>query len=60
MRVMNSDVMEHASRSSFMQVQQMVEILKREQQRLKKTGQFSYVMAVELFHIFGAGGGVHA
>ena len=31
--------------------------LKRKQQRLKKTGQFSYVMAVELVHIFGKGAG---
>ncbi len=27
-------------------------LLKRKQQKLKKTGQFSYVMAVELVHIF--------
>ncbi len=27
--------------------------LNRKQQWLKKTGQFSYVMAVELVHIFG-------
>ncbi len=28
-------------------------MLKRQQQWLKKTGQFSYVMAVELVHIYG-------
>ncbi len=31
--------------------------LKRKRQRLKKTGQFSYVMTVELVHIFGEGEG---